>query len=122
MRPRYSLEEAQGLLAEAAARAAALVGLAEDLEALGARGEDDGLEAARLRATLDEALAWFEARGIQIKSLGPILLDFPARAVREGVGVDVLLCWREDEDAIAYYHPPEDGYRGREPVALLDHV
>jgi hypothetical protein len=34
----------------------------------------------------------------------------------------VLLCWRDDEETLAYYHPLEGGYQGREPVAMLDLV
>ena len=120
--PRYSLAEAQQVLAEARARIDDLVAVAEELEALADEGADAGVEAARLRANLDDVLRWFDAAGIQIKSVRPTLLDFPARAIRDGEGIDVLLCWREDEDAIAYYHPREGGYRSREPVALLDRV
>lgn len=119
---RYSLAEAQELLDEAKVRAAELVALAEELERLGATSADDGLEAARIRANVDDVLRWFDGVGVQIKSLRPMLLDFPARAIHDGEGVDVLLCWREDEAAIAFYHPPEVGYRGRRPVALLDRV
>jgi hypothetical protein len=34
----------------------------------------------------------------------------------------VLLCWREGEEALAWYHPEELGYLGRAPIAELDDV
>lgn len=75
-----------------------------------------------LEAGFDRSMAWFAERGILVKGLDPALLDFPARAVLDGMDIEVLLCWRDDEDAIAYDHPAASGYRGREPIAMLDRV
>lgn len=119
---RYTLAEAQSLLPQARTKVGELVTLAEELELLGLESNDGGVEAARIRANVDDVLRWFDDAGVQIKSLSPMLLDFPARAIDGGQGIDVLLCWREDEAAIGYYHPPDNGYRGRQPVAMLDRV
>ena len=45
------------------------------------------------------------------------LVDFPA--IIEGQ--EVLLCWRSDEDSVAWYHGLHEGYAGRKPIpdALL---
>lgn len=40
------------------------------------------------------------------------LVDFPG----EIDGRAVLLCWRSDEPAVAWYHTPEAGYRGRKRI------
>ena len=124
----YSLEQAQALLPEASDRArqagdrvAELRRLVEQLRG-GAASGGSVEQVAALEAEVEAAFLWFEARSIQVKSLSPILLDFPARAIRDGEAVDVLLCWRDDERDIAYYHPPTGGYRAREPVAMLDQV
>lgn len=50
--------------------------------------------------------------GVVVKDLDLGLLDFPA--VREGEEVE--LCWQVGEDAVAYWHPLEAGYRGRKPI------
>ena len=40
------------------------------------------------------------------------LVDFPAVVD----GEEVLLCWRSDEPAVAFYHGVNAGYAGRKPV------
>lgn len=125
---KYTLREAQALLPEARHRAAEVAQLVAQLQELAGRVRDGTAPAgaaddlATLEAAVDAAFRWFEEHGVQVKSLAPTLLDFPARALRDGEAIDVLLCWRDDEDTIAYYHPPDTGYVSREPVALLDDV
>lgn len=125
---RYTLDEAQALLPEARTRIAEAASLVADLQQLlqqlraGTAPASIVDRAAMLEGGVDVAFTWFEDHGVQIKSLAPALLDFPARAIRDGEAVDVLLCWRDDEPAIAYYHPSEGGYGVREPVAFLDRV
>ncbi len=77
------------------------------------------------QALLPEArrrIAQAQALLADLRAMLQALLDFPARAVLDGTDIEVLLCWRDDEDAIAYYHPAASGYRGREPIAMLDRV
>lgn len=123
----YTLAEAQTLLPEAARRleeaSTTLTDLRRELRAseeLGGHGPAE--RAHELERRLEEHLRWFDERDIQVKGISPGLLDLPARAIRAGEPIDVLLCWRDDEETIGYYHPPETGYIGREPVALLDEV
>ena len=40
------------------------------------------------------------------------LVDFPAILD----GSTVFLCWRSDEPELEWYHPIEEGYRGRRPL------
>ncbi len=42
------------------------------------------------------------------------LVDFPAIIN----GQDVLLCWRSDEDSVAHYHTPDQGFNGRQPIPV----
>jgi hypothetical protein len=125
---RYSLDEAQALLPEARTMVGRAVALVADLQRLLVQLEEGSAPASAvddvgaLEAGVDATFAWFERRGLRITSLSPALLDFPARAILDGEPVDVLLCWRDDEDTIAYYHEVDAGYRGRRPVALLDRV
>jgi len=44
------------------------------------------------------------------------LVDFPAQIE----GREVLLCWRSDEPAVAWYHPKESGFAGR--VRIPEHL
>lgn len=40
------------------------------------------------------------------------LVDFPG----EIAGKPVLLCWRSDEPQVAWYHAPDAGFAGRQPI------
>ena len=40
------------------------------------------------------------------------LIDFPAIIEAE----PVLLCWRSDEETVAWYHDYESGFAGRRPI------
>jgi hypothetical protein len=51
----------------------------------------------------------FFEKGIQIKDIDTGLLDFPSLLN----GRKVLLCWRQGEPTIEYYHSLEDGFAGR---------
>lgn len=50
--------------------------------------------------------------GAQLKDIEQGLIDFPSRMEEK----DILLCWRADEDSIAYYHGVHDGFQGRRPL------
>ena len=43
------------------------------------------------------------------------LLDFPAVTTR---GVVYLLCWKRDEEDLAWWHFAEEGFAGRKPLPL----
>ena len=76
-------------------------------------------EAARRRAEREKALA--EARdtlaeideiGVQVKDLEQGLLDFPCILD----GQTVLLCWKQGEKEIGFWHTLEGGFAGRQPL------
>jgi len=51
-------------------------------------------------------------KGAELKDVDGGLVDFPAMLN----GEEVLLCWKQGEERIAYYHGWNDGFRGRKPI------
>jgi hypothetical protein len=62
-----------------------------------------------------EALACIESEGVIVRDPGKGLLDFPCR---HPGGRVVLLCWREGEEELGWWHLPEAGFAGRRPLPL----
>ncbi len=124
----FTLASAQRLLPEARRRIAEAAAVVGELRVLIRRRDapdassQTAAEAADKEQQLETQLRWFLDQGIEVKGIEPALLDFPSVAVKDGEPCDVLLCWRDDEDTIAFYHHPQLGYPGREPVAMLDEV
>jgi hypothetical protein len=54
----------------------------------------------------------FEMKGIELKDIDIGLVDFPAIID----GNEVLLCWRQGEERISYYHSRQDGFSGRKSI------
>jgi hypothetical protein len=52
------------------------------------------------------------ALGAELKDPATGLLDFPA--LRNGIVV--YLCWRYGEPRVAFWHPIETGFAGRQPI------
>jgi hypothetical protein len=61
---------------------------------------------------LRDALSELQAAEVVLRDLHRGLVDFPA--VREGQ--EVYLCWEEGEEEIAFWHEPEAGFGGRQPL------
>ncbi|MDB5053567.1 MAG: cell division protein DivIVA [Bacilli bacterium] len=55
----------------------------------------------------------FQLKGIELKDMDIGLVDFPAILN----GEEVLLCWRQGEERISYYHSRNEGFSGRKPIA-----
>ncbi|MFI6800437.1 DUF2203 domain-containing protein [Streptosporangium canum] len=115
----FTVEEARALMPALLERADEFVSLRGDLAELARdlreRGasESGGLpEAKAFEARLDEILGWFEAHGIEIKGVAPLLVDFPS--VLDGVSV--RLCWLEGDRDLAWYHREDLGFAGRRPL------
>jgi len=62
---------------------------------------------------IDGVVQAIEATGAQLKDPRLGLVDFPAILNDEMV----LLCWQFGEPAVAHWHRPDDGFRGRRPLA-----
>jgi hypothetical protein len=66
-------------------------------------------EVEELTSRVNEALAELDALGVEFKGYEQGLVDFPARRNHEVI----YLCWKYDEERIAYWHSLEGGYGGR---------
>jgi hypothetical protein len=60
-----------------------------------------------------DAMAELEAGDIVLRDPVTGLIDFHAQG---DDGVVYLLCWRADEDDLAWWHLPEEGFAGRKPL------
>lgn len=92
-------------------------------EALDAPDHPEHAEAARWRDETDRRGQVVQALVDEIVSLGADvkdptlgLVDFFAYS-RDGR--TVLLCYRDDEDTIRYWHPLDTGFSGRKPIDEL---
>jgi len=117
----FSAEEANALLP----KVAPLVEQLRDAHALMEARQDDVTESIPtngggavhrefLEATREAAKALRELEGLGLVVRDPAsgLVDFPA--MRDGH--DVFLCWRLGEPAVEWFHPPETGFAGRQPL------
>ena len=71
--------------------------------------------AVQLDTNLAERKRLFEAlarHGIEVKDPAIGLIDFHAQRGAEVV----FLCYKLSEPEVAYWHPLDDGYRGRKPL------
>lgn len=113
----FSLDEANALVPDIRERASRLVAVRADL--VGAtRAHNSGQDVAipdikALEATMGDLLDGFRAWGLAVQGYAPLLLDFPS--TRDGD--DVFLCWLENEPDVAWFHPVDQGFMGRRPVA-----
>jgi len=117
----YTREQAQALLPQIRQWLDGLNRLRTELErhdkrlsGLTEQGNDVGGETVnkwiRALAKMQELLAEFEKREIQIKDLSRGLIDIPALIG----GKEVFLCWEADEEKIEFWHDLDSGYAGRE--------
>ena len=70
-------------------------------------------EVERTAADIDGYVRELAALGVECKSLGIGLVDFPG----EVDGVPAYLCWKLGEPAVAWWHPRDAGFAGRQPLA-----
>jgi hypothetical protein len=63
-------------------------------------------------ARLNELMTEVQEAGVELKSIAPLLLDFPA----DLDGIPVLLCWLEGDEELAWYHRLDLGFAGRRPL------
>jgi hypothetical protein len=73
----------------------------------------------RTRGLVDQMQAdaeWLDEREIILRDISTGLLDFPG----ETNGQPIWLCWRLGEPSVTAWHPRDEGFAGRRPVAELD--
>lgn len=68
--------------------------------------------AAHLAGDVRAALGELAALGLECKGLDVGLVDFPAVVD----GAPAYLCWQLGEPAVAWWHRPETGFAGRQPI------
>lgn len=90
-------------------------------EALRSPEHPDAAEAERWRARaaetgehIERLLAQLHALGVEVKDPMLGLIDF--YAVR-ATGETVYLCYRDDEETLAHWHPLQGGYAARRPLS-----
>lgn len=59
-----------------------------------------------------DTLAEIDEIGVQVKDVNRGLLDFPCMLDGEAV----LLCWKQGETEIGFWHTLEGGFAGRRPI------
>ena len=92
------------------------VELQAELEHLGAKAKtaaQSQLESSMTR--LEDYVDELSEIGCELKDYQVGLIDFTGRHK----GHDVCLCWKLGEDKIGYWHEPEQGVAGRQPVSRL---
>lgn len=122
---RFTLQAARALLPAVRERAEDLIVLRADLADLALalqQGVPSALggvaEAKAAEARISELLGWFNAQGLHVKGIAPLLLDFPAEPADVGAppGEPVLLCWLEGEPDLAWWHPASVGFAARRRI------
>ncbi len=86
-------------------------------------GRNDKLEVMFYKTEIDtynkeinELIEIIESFGVMVKGLDPFLVDFPS----EYNGEKILLCWKEDEEKIEYWHGLYEGFAGRKHVSEIE--
>ncbi len=95
------------LIAMGAKASDALAGLDPELG-----GAYPGRSVARALVELSRAVGELEAMDVVLRDLDRGLVDFPA--LRDGE--EIYLCWLLDEDEIRFWHEPDAGFAGRQPL------
>jgi hypothetical protein len=75
-------------------------------------GGEPGRVVSEAFIELRDALHELQAVEVVLRDLERGLVDFPA--IRDGR--EVYLCWEEGEDEIGWWHDPEAGHAGRQPL------
>jgi hypothetical protein len=116
----WTLEEATAALPEVRAMVQRMRALVADgsptdhpAGSAGVSGNGQGPAVQRDRPELRQVLDELNDLGIMVRDPERGLIDFPAATAD---GRTYLLCWLDGEDAIEWWHWPEDGFAGRTPL------
>ncbi|HUZ16768.1 MAG TPA: DUF2203 domain-containing protein [Spirochaetia bacterium] len=106
----FTREEAERALPLVRQIVADILETARKIRELGENGDD----VPQLQEELEQHMIELEEIGCCYKdwSYSTGLVDFPSVVN----GETVFLCWRSDEESLSWYHPIEEGYRGRRPL------
>jgi hypothetical protein len=80
--------------------------------ATGNGGGSAGKEFLEASQEAGRATAEIDALGIIVRDPETGLVDFPAERDDD----EIFLCWRLGEDAVAWWHPVDSGFAGRQPL------
>jgi hypothetical protein len=100
------LREAQAVVADEDAREALARAAAES------GGGFPNREVAEALGAWQATIAELDAAEVVLRDVARGLVDFPS--LRDGQ--EVYLCWEDGEERIAFWHHPEDGFAGRQPL------
>ena len=103
-----SIRRSQGSLVELGARARTAISSLDPQTG----GSYPGREVAAALVALSRALNELDAVDVVVRDVERGLVDFPA--LRDGE--EVYLCWLVDEDEISFWHAPDAGFAGRQPL------
>lgn len=121
----YTLEQATAVRGWVSERVGWIRDARAQLVALGSAGQNaiaaldpeaggsyPGRSLARPLVELSRALGELQALDIVVRDIDRGLIDFPS--LRDGR--EVYLCWLLDEEEIRFWHDPEAGFAGRQPL------
>jgi len=113
----YSRDSANELLPEVRERLAGLQQAYPAVRQMRAASAGNGggshtEEWKRSLAVFEEQLEWFNEAGILVKDIAQGLVDFPS----DRNGEQILLCWKADEASVDFWHYPDGGFAGRQPL------
>jgi len=75
-------------------------------------GTPKGADYIRILESFQTAVKNIEDLGVVVKDFDIGLCDFPHKKE----GRLVLLCWKQDEDEVSWWHDLESGFAGRQPL------
>ena len=75
-------------------------------------GSYPGRAVAGATITLLAAASELQAVDVVLRDAAGGLVDFPS--IRDGE--EIYLCWRSGEDRVAWWHRPDAGFAGRQPL------
>ena len=75
-------------------------------------GGEPGRAVSEAFLELRSALIELQAMEVVLRDLDRGLVDFPS--IREGE--EIYLCWEEGEERIGFWHDPDTGFAGRQPL------
>jgi hypothetical protein len=105
----WSVEEARAYLPRLRELLSVIRGVATGAARAPTNGHGPVDAADEVQAALEE----LQAGDIILREAESGLIDFHARAAD---GVVYLLCWRDPEPDLAWWHLPEEGFAGRKPL------